>query len=147
MAEVVGVVASVIQIIDAASKLRNLWQSVKDAPDDLNDCIKDIQRTARLLDKSKSLLCGQLKLNDESITECTQDLDDALAALRTVSSDLQTQLQINKHRGALKTVLKKDEIARGRRKLERAQSLLATAQQHLSLYVHNEENDQVLRLT
>jgi hypothetical protein len=56
MAEALGIVASVIQVVDAVSKLKDLWNSVKNAPDDLVDCVHDIQCTARLLHKSKELV-------------------------------------------------------------------------------------------
>lgn len=133
MAEALGVAASVIQIVDAVSKLKNLWHGIKNAPDDLTDCVHDIQRTTRLLDKSKELFSSTTGIDNETLTECIQDLDNVLAALRGTSSDLQRALDSNKRLGALKIVLKKDELTRSRRKLERAQSLLNTAQQNLSL--------------
>lgn len=133
MAEASGVVAGVIQIIDAVSKLNNVWSNVKNAPDDLVDCVHDIQRTARLLEKSKRLVSGPTGTSDDDLTECTKDLDNALTALQSVTSDLQNGLHHSKRLGTFKIVLKKDEIARGRRKMERAQSLLSSAQQNLAL--------------
>lgn len=133
MAEALGIVASVIQIIDAVGKLKDLWNNVKNAPDDLGDCVHDIQRTAKLLEKSKKLISSSIGTSDDCLTDCTQDLDNALAALKGVTSDLQKGLHNNKRLGTLKVVLKKDDVVRGRRKLERAQTLLSAAQQNLAL--------------
>lgn len=133
MAEVLGVTASIIQIVDAVGKLKSLWHNIKNAPDDLDDCVHDIVRSARLLDKSKTLISNVAASHDDHLRECTQDLDVVLAALQGICSVLQTALDRNRRLGAIRIVLKKDEIARGKRKLERAQSLLSMAQQNLML--------------
>lgn len=133
MAEALGVAASVIQIVDAVDKVKKLWTSVQNAPDDLIDCVEDIQRTTRLLKKSQELVVSTTGISDDNLTECNQDLEHALTALRGVTSELQKGLHQNKRIGAFNIVLKKDEIAKGRRKLERTQSLLSAAQQNLAL--------------
>jgi hypothetical protein len=133
MAAVLGVAASVIQIVDAVSKLKDLWNNVKNAPNDLIDCVHDIQLTARLLHKSKELVTKSTGTSNDHLAECTQHLESALTALRGVTLDLQRGRYLNKRLGTFKIVLKKDEITKGRRKLERAQSLLSAAQQNLVL--------------
>lgn len=133
MAEALGVAASIVQIVDAVSKLKNLWYNIKNAPEDLTDHIEDIQRTAKLLDRSKQLFSTAANINDECLTECTLHLEQVLNAMQSLSNDLQKALNSNKRLGCLEIVLKKDEIARGMRRLERARLLLSHAQQNLSL--------------
>lgn len=86
MAKALGVAASVVQIVDVVSNLKDLWNSVKNAPDDLVDCMQDIQRTTRLLKKSQALVVSSTGISDDDLTECYQDLEDALTALRGVTS-------------------------------------------------------------
>ena len=133
MAEAFGIAAAVVQILESSAKLRSLWLDIRHGPDDLTDCIRDIQHTAKLLDWSKQLFLAIAEIENEVLIESAEDLQTVLEILREVTSILQISIDSNKYLGRLKIVLKKDELARGRRKFERAQLLLRTAQQNLSL--------------
>ncbi|KAI1209621.1 uncharacterized protein F4807DRAFT_460370 [Annulohypoxylon truncatum] len=144
MAEALGVAASGIaiaqisaQVGGAVFKLKQLWNEVKDVPDDIADLIEQLDCLSPVVWEVEnnfnqgslpSIFWDQLASNSAT-TYCRK----ALQNLTTMADELNLQID-NARKGhrkitAFKVLLKKDSLKRLERRLENAIRMLTLAQQ------------------
>ncbi|KAH6977394.1 hypothetical protein BKA56DRAFT_588231 [Ilyonectria sp. MPI-CAGE-AT-0026] len=141
MAEVVGLVASSLTLLEVADKvtrglfqLKRLWDEVKDVPETIREILtrldvllpvvieidKDLQRGAAISGNSAAVL--SLSYCQNAINELTSVIDD-------LSRNIESVKGFRRNAARVKVVLKKDALSKYERKLEWAIQLLLLAQQ------------------
>jgi len=146
MAEVVGLVASVIAIGQVATavgkavvRLKSLWDQVDDVPEQISDLLEELQ----LLDPMLKGIDKQLSLNSfpkevwaHSSTKSSRDYcQKAMDSLYSLANDLDQDItksrnklrklgKVGKKLAFTRATLQKDAIERHEKKLERAMRLL-----------------------
>lgn len=144
MAEVLGLVASGIsvgtlaaQITSSVVKLKSCWDQVRDAPSEVGFLIEQIGDLNRVLaaveddllrnPMSSSIMDSTLFY---SCCKSCQKAADRLSKLTDLlSTDLDASSVIERKRGSLNVVLKKDRIANYEKQLQSAMSMLILAYQ------------------
>ena len=140
MAEVVGVVASVVTttgIANSIVKLKTLWDQIRDAPEDIGDLIEKLSILGSIIDGIEDNLwrgpASGLILDSNSMFTCLQHCKKCADHLKDLvdhlSADLGVSDQFKNKRASAKVVLKKAQLERHKAKLERAISLLTLFQQ------------------
>jgi hypothetical protein len=120
----VGITASIIQLLDAVSKLKSAFDTFRDAPTDLARLVKFVSLSSRHLARLKNDLSSDDALDGDLLSECIEHVDEALLAVSTVSQALSRTLQRSKKLESLKYVFKTDEVKKACRYLERAQDMM-----------------------
>ncbi|KAM7200170.1 hypothetical protein V8F20_005388 [Naviculisporaceae sp. PSN 640] len=136
MAEILGIVASGLavqqtacQLTKSLFRLRQLWEQIQNAPEQIQDLMADIASFTALLSEME----GQLDEDNPSARHSAQHCRNALTQLDAVTSALQLQLtspkRSKKFAGALKVVLRREDLKRYEDKLDRAFRLLQMSHQ------------------
>lgn len=146
MAEVVGLVASSLTLLEVADRvtrslfqLKRLWDEVKDVPETIREILtrldvllpvvieidKDLQREPTMSGNSAAVL--SLSYCQNAINELTSVIDD-------LSHNIESVRGFRRNAARVKVVLKKDALSKYERKLEWAIQLLLLAQQLHTMY-------------
>jgi hypothetical protein len=138
MAEVLGVVASgisiasiAIQIGDSAFKLKEFWDTVKEAPEEIKYLIDEIETLSLILsDIGNSEQQGDLTLvGRESAKKSLEFCQKGSAILEGVVKELDEKIAKGKRIGGIKAALKKNVTERLRDRLRSAQFMLMLSNQ------------------
>ena len=147
MAEVIGVVASgisigslAIQIVSSIQQLLDFWSTVKDAPENVQALLQEINILGNLLSEIDGNEGEEhSSVIRQAITKATEYCQLALDKIDTVLRDLASGLYSTrgriKHWTAVKTALKDKRLEKSLVRLERAKSLLNLAYQCYTQYV------------
>jgi|SRR3569833_52391 len=145
MAELLGTISSAFAVAEVAvragstvSKLRSLWDQVKDVPDTIRDLMTEIEILDPVVsDMEREFLDGALGLspllfNDTGARLSAGYCQAAVQDLRLLIADLAADIEDSRRRkrvaAKLKVVLKKETLERMQKRLERAVRLLNSAQ-------------------
>jgi hypothetical protein len=131
---IISIASITIQITDSIKKLKDFWDMVKDAPEEIAYMIEEME----VLGLVMSDVERAIKSNTPS-AECTVD---AIASARCLGlckrgaeglekivSDLAQELEKGGKRAGFKSALKKNTIDRLRERLRNVQSLMVLSQQ------------------
>ncbi|KAF1353143.1 hypothetical protein BDV97DRAFT_108851 [Delphinella strobiligena] len=143
MAEVVlGTVASAaglsgltIQLLESGRKIESFYDDVKDPPEDLKHLQGRLNTLAVLLQtirSSENMM--QLLTRSPQFEQCMTSCQAASEEVKLFANRLESGMIKNKRWGAIKCVLKKDDLVKLDKRLERAISLL-----HLCCSLHGIE--------
>ena len=137
MADIAGFAASILGITTfgvqtgkALLELKAVVESIKDAPEDVKELIKEL---THLQDVLLSIQTQQTQFSphalslpiwDESLRRCQAASTD----LETITGDLQKHIHRSKLRGSIKTVFRKELIAKYQNRLACAKTTLLLAQ-------------------
>ncbi|KAI9647884.1 hypothetical protein NHQ30_004272 [Ciborinia camelliae] len=141
MAEVLGAVASGISVAQLAGnlassviKLKNYWDQIQDAPDDIAFLARELDNQQFIL---RSILESQLKLTSsgrpsnsflERTLQLCQDSSDELNELvNALAQDINSNSRWKKKLGATKVVLKNDQLKKLKRRMKNATRLMNLA--------------------
>ena len=144
MAEVIGLVASGISIAQIASqvassilKIKDFWDRVKAAPDDINHLLLEVDSFSLILkhiqdDLTRDAL-PELLFNNDGIRQSLELCRSGAAELEELANELAGKLDaksgLRMKIGSIRAVLKRDNIKRLKRKLKNAIRLLSLAYQ------------------
>jgi hypothetical protein len=147
MAEVLGLFASGIavaqladQIVRSIRNIRNFWQSIRDAPKDLNDALEELEilgDTLLELQKDLSDYSGP-ELPRTAPAKCLQYCRKIADDLEAIVVGLQEGLDGKRGRrqwAAIKSAFQKRSLQDFHQRLDRARSMLTLAISSYSLYV------------
>jgi len=138
MAELLGVVASgisvaslAIQVVDSVLKLRECWDAIKNAPEDIRYLIDEIETLSLILsDVGNNETQGDLPLiGQESAKRSLELCQKGSDILHEVVKGLDDQIGKGKKIGGFKAILKKGTIERLRDRLRSAQFMLMLSNQ------------------
>jgi hypothetical protein len=144
MAEVIGIVASGISIAQIAGqvassivKIKNFWDQVKAAPDDINHLLREVDSFSLILQHIRDDLIHnalpELFLNNSCVRQSLELCRGGAVELEELANDLAGKLDgksgLRRNIGSMKIVLKQDDIKRLKRRLKIAIRLLSLAYQ------------------
>ena len=149
MAEIVGAVASgvsigtlVVGVTSSIVKLKNCFDQVHDAPEDIMELIGELENIrfifADVAENQRRNHTSDLILDSKSLSPCLQLCKQALDPLEeltvALSADLDAANKSRRKWGSAKVVLKKSRLDKYRLKLERGIRLLAFSHQVYTRY-------------
>jgi hypothetical protein len=153
MAELVGVISSGIaigglaaQAAKSIAKLKNLWDEVREAPEDIEELINEAHILARILVSLENEHHGEINLEQHVLRDnCLRYCRTATKKLQSLVQDLVGEIQSTKglRRKWIsgKFVLHKDRVKKYRARLKGAVRLLSLSEQcyarkvdHLPIY-------------
>ncbi len=141
MAEALGIVASSIAVVQAAQalsqailSLTRLWGEVRDVPDTIRHLVEDLEVSGQivaeietqLLSSAPDSLSTAQRLVIERCRQAHKDLSDLVDDL---GADIALSRRRKKLLARVKVLLKKDDLEKYVKRLQRAQSLLNFAVQ------------------
>jgi hypothetical protein len=141
MAEILGVVASGISVAQIAGqvassiiKLKDYWNQISDAPTDINRLLREIESLNFILchvqDDWASFEHGKSNLGiQKSLELCIEGADELCALVNRLREKVEVNRGWKRKLGAVKVVLKKEEIKEMKRRMKSAISLLSLSYQ------------------
>ncbi|KAI1081379.1 hypothetical protein F5B20DRAFT_63167 [Whalleya microplaca] len=142
MAEALSIAASGIavaqiagQVGKAVLKLKRLWDEVKDVPDNIADLMQQIDCIGPVLWEVENNMpeLPSMLWNNSATKRNTEYCHKALAALTGCVNELNMHIdsrkRASKRLGAIKVVLKKDQLSKLEKRLGSALRMLSFAQQ------------------
>lgn len=144
MAEVVGVISGsltlagvVTSLADSIIKLKDCWDQIREAPDDLRWMVREIEVFGRVLvdmraditqESTASILLKNRPMLDslEMCVEATRDLDRLISDL---GRGFKSQGRLRRSYAAAKVVMQKNQIEKFRSRLQNMTRLLSLCQQ------------------
>jgi hypothetical protein len=149
MAEVitaVGIAASIVQLVGAATKLKATLDQFRDAPSDLAQLVKHVSASSRHLARNKRYFEEEGLLDDDLLLDCTEYVEGSLLSVSTVSKALAHTLQRSKKLGSLRYIFKAEEVKKACRHLERAQDMMDRAERLVDR-IHRQRHAEILTRT
>lgn len=151
MAEILGIVASSITVAEVASKaggavtrLKRLWQDIRNVPDTINDLMKQIDILDPLIWELETEVnerrasINPILFNDSALRKSTEYCREAVSDLTRLVDDLKTQVdterKLKRRFGKVKVALKAQAIADYERRLRKAVCFLNLAQSSYMAY-------------
>jgi len=121
----IGIASFTIQIVDSAIKLKELCGQIRDAPEEIQNLIEELEALSLVLvdvgnSDNEVVLSNPVKI---CLELCARHAD----ALSMIVKELGHEIKKRKLFGGLRTVLKKGLIDRLRERLIRAQVMLITS--------------------
>jgi len=154
MAEVIGVVASVItfgtvvvQITSSVNKLKDCWEQIRDAPEDLKWLIRDIELFSIILSEAESdwergpVSFGVPKSAsaEQSLKLCKEASEQLELLVREFQQDTSPSSRLKRSYAAVKMVLQKKKVEKYRLRLKNVVGLLMLSQQCYTRFAMNSE--------
>jgi hypothetical protein len=135
MAEMLGTVASglgiasfAIQLVDSIKEIKDFFESVKEAPEDVKIAIRHIEIISKIL--------SDIRFGDEipqispaTALECSELCRSSLNVLKGVITEFQRCMNMHRRFGAVKFVLQKEKLEKLTKRLESAQFMLLISHQ------------------
>jgi len=129
MADIIGTISGIIELVGTAKKLKDFFDNVRDAPDN----VTHFARHAESLSVQCSAIAAHANANtfasldnrtlDESLRLC----EAAAVSLRSVVHDLEVKIGKHRKRGAFLAALKEDVLETHRSRLRDAEASLQIA--------------------
>lgn len=129
--EVIGLIASVIQIADATARLKALWSDVRHAPKDILDLVQEVSLNADLIadiqhqHRPEDLIGTDIA----SWTKCFNLFKACAQSLQDLVTELQSTMKAHRRTGALRVFSRSQDIQRCKERLQRVQLMMLSAQQ------------------
>jgi hypothetical protein len=141
MAEVLGIVASGISVAQLAGqvtssiiKLREYWKQIQDAPADINRQLREIDSLNLILchiqdDRARWKYAGSNVGMQKSLELCKEGTDELCGLVNQLREKVEGKRGWKKKVGAVKVVLKKEEIKEIKGRMKSAVRLLSLSYQ------------------
>jgi hypothetical protein len=148
MAEVLGVVSSIIAIVGVAGKLgtstfklKRLWDEVQDVPTSIQRCIEQLEILAPAIQEMESEFerTREMVRNDTAAKRSLEYSQKAMGTLESLIIDMEQHIasarKSKKFLTQLKVRLKKDVLEEHQQQLQFALQLVSLSQQTYLMYV------------
>jgi hypothetical protein len=132
-----GIVSLALQVSDSVMKLKSFLDSVKDAPDEINYTIRQIEALDLVLSSADVREYDDVSPEPTAVAMRNSKLFlvQAAGALETSVKDLDLAIGKRKKVGSFKAVLKQSVVDKLKQRLRDAQELLVLSNQYHSQYV------------
>jgi hypothetical protein len=129
-----GIASLAIQIGDSILKFKEFWDSVKEAPEEVQWLIEEIQTLSNVLSEmGLNDTSGEVPLiRPEYMAKCLELCQKSADILETLLGELAVEIRKRKRVGGFKAVLKKGTIERLKERLKSAQFMLMLSNQTYS---------------
>src|SRR5690348_3069239 len=121
MAEVIGTVSASLEIGNVILEVKQLWSSIKHAPEELSELMDEVNLIAEILQtfgEQEPVLAAYGP--PIVVQKCRQACDKAVKALQEFCTELNTSVKRSTLRGSIRTVAQRSILQKGRQRLERA---------------------------
>ncbi|PQE31419.1 Ankyrin repeat-containing domain protein [Rutstroemia sp. NJR-2017a WRK4] len=133
MAEVVasgmGIASLGLQLLDNVKKLKEFWDSVKEAPDDVRHALIELEILRTIIDAIPKNDSDMPAISAASSARCLELCYQVLDLLEALMKDMNQRIEKRLTRGSIRVVLKKGTIDRFRGRLRNAQDMLVLCRQ------------------
>lgn len=153
MAEVLGVVASGIAVVDAAGqigsgimKLKKLWSEVKDVPETINSLMQQLELLTVVIGEMETIQQSSVgdamrPFNSQgmqlSMMRCREAMDTLDHLVSKLAMHVDSEQRSKRARAKLKVALSKDNLAQCHDRLKDTVQLLQFAQGCYQMYVRS----------
>ncbi len=129
MAETIGVVAATLEFAKIALEVKQLYSSVKPAPESLAQVLEELDSLEEIL---QTLEDQEAALSSfappDVVKKCRQQSEKAVKGLKPVCEELLKYIKRSKLRGSVKALLKEEALEKARQVVERAKTNFILAQ-------------------
>ena len=144
MAELVGVIASAItfgsvvaQLATSINKLKDCWEQVRDAPEDLKWLMRDIEIFGLVLaeiedDLAQESVASRLTNSKSAVHSfrlCKEASEELDILVRDLGRDINSPSRLQRSYAAVKMVMQKNKVEKYRSRLKNVTGLLMLSQQ------------------
>ena len=139
VASIVGIATFGMQIGEQLYKLRQLYESLRTAPEDIAILLQDCERFSKLLshNASQSTQFATLVSPDTAWYDCQENCKAALQKLEDIARELDQQIGRSRITGSVKALLRQDAITKQKSRLSNVRDDLSLALQSLNMSVMN----------
>jgi hypothetical protein len=124
-----GIASLGLQLLDNVKKLKEFWDSVKEAPDDVRYALTELEILRTIIDAIPKNDTDMPAISAASSTKCLELCYQVLDLLESLLNDMNQKIEKRVTRGSIRVVLKKDTIDRFRGRLRNAQDMLVLCRQ------------------
>ncbi|KAF7900456.1 uncharacterized protein EAF01_007758 [Botrytis porri] len=127
-----GVASMGLQLMDGIRKLKQFWDEVKEAPEDIQYTLEELDALSLVLSDMHITNSNLPSIPSATVTKCLELCRRGTNILNTTVNDLNRAISKRRKIGSAKVVLKKDTLDKFRNRLRDAQYMLILSQQTYS---------------
>jgi hypothetical protein len=124
-----GIASLGLQLLDNVKKLKEFWDSVKEAPDDVRHALVELEILRTIIDAIPKNDSDMPAISAASSAKCLELCYRVLDLLEALLKDMNQRIEKRLTRGSIRVVLKKGTIDRFRDRLRNAQDMLVLCRQ------------------
>ncbi|PQE29043.1 Ankyrin repeat-containing domain protein [Rutstroemia sp. NJR-2017a BBW] len=124
-----GIASLGLQLLDNVKKLKEFWDSVKEAPDDVRHALIELEILRTIIDAIPKNDTDMPAISAASSARCLELCYQVLDLLEALMKDMNQRIEKRLTRGSIRVVLKKGTIDRFRGRLRNAQDMLVLCRQ------------------
>ncbi|KAM3077073.1 hypothetical protein ACMFMF_004989 [Clarireedia jacksonii] len=124
-----GIASLGLQLLDNVKKLKEFWDSVKEAPDDVRHALTELEILRTIIDAIPKNDADMPAIPAASSAECLKLCYQVLTLLEELLRDMSQRIEKRITRGSIRVVLKKGTIDKFRDRLRNAQDMLVLCRQ------------------
>ncbi|KAF7931719.1 uncharacterized protein EAE98_004455 [Botrytis deweyae] len=127
-----GVASLGLQLMDGVRKLKQFWDEVKEAPEDIQYALEELDALSLVLSDIHTSNSNLPSIPSATVTRCSELCRRGTDILNTIVKDLNVAISKRRKIGSAKVVLKKDTLDKFRNRLRDAQYMLMLSRQTYS---------------
>ncbi|KAK6610029.1 ankyrin repeat-containing protein [Botrytis cinerea] len=127
-----GVASLGLQLMDGIRKLKQFWDEVKEAPEDIQYTLEELETLSLILSDIQTSDSNMPSIPSATATRCLELCRRGTDILNTTVKDLNGAISKRRKIGSAKVVLKKDTLEKFRNRLRDAQYMLMLSRQTYS---------------
>lgn len=137
VASIIGIATFSVQVGEQLYKVRQLYEAIKTAPEDITALLQDCERLSKLLshNATQSAQFAGLVPPSTSWHDCQESCNSALRKLEAIARELDQQIGKSRFTGSVKTLLRQDAVAKQKSRLSNVRDDLLLALQSLNMCV------------
>ncbi|TGO53322.1 hypothetical protein BOTNAR_0298g00060 [Botryotinia narcissicola] len=127
-----GIASLGLQLMDGVRKLKQFWDEVKEAPEDIQYALEELEALSLVLSDIHTSNSNLPSIPSATVTRCLELCRRGTDILNTTVKDLNGAISKRRKIGSAKVVLKKDALDKFRNRLRDAQYMLMLSRQTYS---------------
>ncbi|KAF7901113.1 hypothetical protein EAF00_003334 [Botryotinia globosa] len=127
-----GIASLGLQLMDGVRKLKEFWDEVKEAPEDIQYALEELEALSLVLSDIHTSNSNLPSIPSATVTRCLELCRRGTDILNTTVKDLNGAISKRRKIGSAKVVLKKDTLDKFRNRLRDAQYMLMLSRQTYS---------------
>lgn len=137
VASIVGITAFSLQIGERLYKVKELYVSIKSAPDEIAALLQDCERLSKILCHNASQLAQVATLvpTSTAYNDCQESCSAALQKLDAIARELEEQIGRSRFTGSVRALLRQDVIMKQKTRFGTVRDDLILALQSLNMFV------------
>ncbi|PQE05154.1 Ankyrin repeat-containing domain protein [Rutstroemia sp. NJR-2017a BVV2] len=129
IASVMGIASFGITLLDGIKKAKEFWDAVKEAPDDIQYTLKELNTLKLVLEDIRKYDTDPAPIAPVAASQCMKLCREGVVVLEKLVQDLNSVVDKRRRFGSAKVVLKKETIKKLQDRLSSAQYILLLCRQ------------------